>query len=208
MATQRIRPGSPETGTYIAEGLRSTPNRVGLHPNIVYSRKSGRRANCADVPVCGVRTCISQALTRTRERKSRHGNAAHSARIAQDWNVHRRRAAKHAPGRYASESGTGRSGTGEFAYDEGQRPQVFHVTLRGLRLISVGGSGCARKYFGHVRRRNIGGSCAAFPSSSDQKCSDGLRPSVVGRRDLHGVGLARRMLLGVHPRILRGLVDA
>jgi len=137
------RDSFPACTTKLQTCFTPESNPAGLHPNIVYSRKFGRRDNCADVPVCGVRTCISQTLTRTRERKSRRGSAARSARIARDRQVHRRRAAQHAPGTLASESSTGESGTGEFACDEGQRLQVFHATLRGLRLI----------YFGHVRRR-------------------------------------------------------
>jgi len=105
--------------------------------------------NPADVTIvqtCPCAECVNASVrlwTRSRERKSRRGNAAHAARIARDRQVHRRRAAQHAPGTLASESSTGESGTGEFACDEGQRLQVFHATLRGLRLI----------YFGHVRRR-------------------------------------------------------
>jgi len=125
------------------------------------------------MPVCGARTGASQVLTRNRKRKSMRGNAAQSARIERDWQVNRRRAAKHAPGTFASESGTGESSEAS----KGQRPQVFHATLRGLRLIIIGGYGSARKYVGHGRRRKKlgGGSRAASPSSSDQKSSEGLR---------------------------------
>jgi len=151
------------------------PNLIGWDsiPTSSVNSKCGRRANRADVPVCGARTGASQVLTRNRKRKSMRGNAAQSARIERDWQVNRRRAAKHAPGTFASESGTGESSEAS----KGQRPQVFHATLRGLRLITIGGYGSARKYFGHWRRRKKlgGGSRAASPSSSDQKSSEGLR---------------------------------